>query len=381
MDAGENKKELIGVGLVMPETEFDKEVKKAKKSTFNDGFTDKVEKLVEVNHQIDNTYNEYIKLRSGSNEEQAERLEDIHNKKEELCELLNQKAVMCNYVDIDALFSSSPMLYQEDRNQSLHDAKIRTTDLADKTILTDKEALLFSIDENGNVGKKVAYNTLIKADLDKDGTLGRTEIDSYVDDMDKAFPNAIEVFDQKEMIRDELGIKFADKGEQIPSSYKYDIFRGTQNYEQAKDDCYYVDFNETKLLGNRFYEFIKDPETGDVSRESVEKFNKRYNLDDLDDLKQLKKDLSSGKSLGDFTIEKNNLDVPKVGGNDNNLSESDNQQKGEESSNNPIAANDDSKSNILGNNENPAQKVGDEGGKNNSAAENGIPQKDGQEIA
>ena len=125
---------------------------------------------------------------------------------------------------------------------------------------------------------------------------------------------------------------------------------------------------------------MKDPKTGDVSRESVEKFNQRYNLDDLDGLKKLKKDLSSEKSLGEFTIDKNNLDVPKVGGNGNNLSEPDNQQKGEESSNNPIEADDNSKTNIPGNNGNPAQKVGDEGGKNNSAAENGIPQKGGQEI-
>ena len=351
----------------------------------------------------------------------------------ELFDLYNQKAKMLNYVDIRSLFGLKEDTILSPKNLK-DNMTIDVAQLQNKTCLKRDDALSFAIDDNGNVGRKVNCQNLVDADFDRDGKLDSIEIDSYVKLMNGRYPDAIEDFDQKEKIRDELGIKFADKGEQIPSSYKYALFKGTQNYEQAKDDCYYVDFNETNFLkGNRFYEFMKDPKTGDVSKESVEKFNQRYNLDDLDDLKQLKEDLSSekslgvciiedelkqlkkdpssGKSFGDFFIEKNNPDVPKVGGNGNNLSEPDDQQegediigknnpdvpkvggngndlsepddqqKGEESSNNPIEADDNSKNNILENNENPAPTVGDEGGKNNSAAENGIPQKGGQEIA
>ena len=72
---------------------------------------------------------------------------------------------------------------------------------------------------------------------------------------------------------------------------------------------------------NNFYEFLKDPNTENVDKNTVDEFYKRYNLDDLSDLKQLQSDMSSGKSFEElYNIE----DIKQEG--DNNLNPTEQQE-------------------------------------------------------
>ena len=249
-----------------------------------------------------------------SYEDRYEKLrEDFCDIKAELCDLRNQKAKMLDSIDIESVFGitsdkiPSP-IGDGQGNVFIGDPHNKETsmffeDFQNKTCLTRDEALLFTRDDNGNIGRKVNYQTLEESDLDGNGILDRDEINAHVKYMSETYPNAIKVFDEKESIRNELGIEFAEKGDNIPSSYKYGFIKGTQNYESSPDDRYYVDFNATKFGGNDFYNFIKDPETGNVDPKHVDEFYNRYNLDDLDSLKKLKEDMNSGKTLSDFVIE------------------------------------------------------------------------------
>ena len=239
--------------------------------------------------------------------------EDFCDIKAELCDLRNQKAKMLDSIDIESVFgiTSDKIPSQIGGGQDnifIEDPHNKETSMffenfQNKTCLTRDESLLFTIDDNGNIGRKVNYQTLEEADLDGNGILDSNEINTYVKSMSEQHPDAIKVFDAKENIRNELGILYAEKGDNIPSSYKYGFIKGTQNYESSPDDRYYVDFNATKFGGNDFYNFIKDPETGNVDPKHVDEFYNRYNLDNLDSLKKLKEDMNSGKTLSDFVIE------------------------------------------------------------------------------
>ena len=303
------------------ESDFEKAVKKLieerkKNLRTNSDFEKRVEELVDLQHQINAKITERDEFIASGDEEHANEISG------EICDLRNQLANIKGFVDIDAVFNMDDYIATRNSADGIMPDKIWTQDLADKTILTDKEALLFSIDDKGNVGRKVDYKKLDGADLDKDGTLDRQEISTYVDTMSELYPNAIDDYYSKEAIRSELGIDYVEQGDEVASSYKYNFFNGDQHYDKAKADGYYVDFNETKFFRhNNFYEFLKDPNTENVDKNTVDEFYKRYNLDDLSDLKQLQSDMSSGKSFEElYNIE----DIKQEG--DNNLNPTEQQE-------------------------------------------------------
>lgn len=300
------------------ESDFEKAVKKLieEQNKMKSAFEKRVKELVDLQHQINDKITERDEFIASGDTEHAMEMSG------EICDLRNQLANIKGFVDIDAVFNMDDYIATRNSADGIMPDKIWTQDLADKTILTDKEALLFSIDDKGNVGRKVDYKKLDGADLDKDGTLDRQEISTYVDTMSELYPNAIDDYYSKEAIRSELGIDYVEQGDEVASSYKYNFFNGDQHYDKAKTDGYYVDFNETKFFRhNNFYEFLKDPNTENVDKNTVDEFYKRYNLDDLSDLKQLQSDMSSGKSFEElYNIE----DIKQEG--DNNLNPTEQQE-------------------------------------------------------
>ena len=230
-------------------------------------------------------------------EDYEDLMDDLKNYKQELCEANNNRGKKLGYIDIPSVFGNTSDKIPSPIGETgfiPDNTKISTDELTDKTILSKRQSLLFAIDENGKIGRKVDIETLKKADLDGDFRLDGKEIDDYISKMQEKYPGAVEEYYTKEALRQQIGVKYAEAGDKIPHSYEYGMIKGTRRYEESKGDEYYVDFNESKLFSkNPIYELMKD-EKGDVTDRRRKAFYNTYNLDDVESLRALQQDVKSG---------------------------------------------------------------------------------------
>lgn len=228
-----------------------------------------------------------------------------------------QQAPLC---DFDKLFSGDTGTKEKNTIDIDHFIK----NVCKPHSIKDDVALAFAMDENGNINEKIFRSTLENAKLDEykkapnTNTLCQHEINTYYDKQVKQYPNAITDFKRAEALRNELDIKFAEKGEQVPMGFKNDgltRFNGTVEYKTADRDQYYVDPTETKILSqNQYYELLKD-EHGDVTNDSLIKFYNTYDLRKPGSLEHLKEVLSE-KQKGEQNNKDEYLIAPNIDVND-----------------------------------------------------------------